>query len=75
MLTVNGIYDGEKIHLLQKVEQNKNFKVIVTFLEAITDINEIHGPKPYAVNDSFSFWEDSGENLYDDHEKNDPLQL
>ena len=64
MLTFNGIYDRGDIHLLQKVEKKKKYKIIVTFLEAIDDAEENRPLHPYEVNDSFSFWEDGGE---DDH--------
>ena len=74
MLTVTGFYDGEKIHLLQKVEKKKNYKVIITFLESITGEEEFHTTRPYVVNESFSFWEDSGEDLFDDYVSKDPPQ-
>jgi hypothetical protein len=61
MLTVNGIYDGEKIYLLEAVEKKKVHKVLVIFLEQIIEAEEWHATRPYVPDESFSFWEDGGE--------------
>lgn len=43
MLSINGIYDGEKIVPKEPIpiEKGKNFKVIITFLEPVKEDEEI----------------------------------
>lgn len=74
MLTVNGIYEDGKIQLLQKVEKKKRHKVIITFIEPIDHAEEDRPLRPYEVNDSFSFWEDSGEDIREDPFPGNPQQ-
>jgi hypothetical protein len=69
MLSVKEIYDGNKIKLLYKAPGAKKYKVIVTFIE------EINGNHDQEIRDfssrtnSFAFWEDEREDLYQDYLK------
>jgi len=70
MLAVKGIFDGQKVHLLEKVTETKKFKVVVTFIEEVADGEDISVIREYAADEpAFSFWQDSGENLYQDYLK------
>ncbi len=67
MRSVKGIYDGEKINLLEKVEQQKPCKVIVTFMEDEADIEHL---RQYpADEDAFDSWKVEEEDLYQDYLK------
>lgn len=64
MQTIKGIYDGKLIRPLEKTPKNKKYKVIITFLEEIDDTSELRNFS--AQTSSFSFWENTEEDLYQD---------
>ncbi len=67
MRSVKGIYDGEKVKLLEKVEQQAPGKVIITFVEDEADIENL---RQYpADEDAFDFWKSGEEDLYQDYLK------
>lgn len=66
MQTVKGLYKGGKVELLEHVDIDKPCKVIVTFVED-DDVNALR--KYSADEDAFSFWNDSGEDVYQDYLK------
>ena len=64
MLTVTGIYDGEKFVVLEKFPNEKRFKVMITFVEEMDEDKELRN---FSANtESFEFWNDSREDLYQD---------
>ncbi len=67
MRSVKGIYDGEKIRLLEKVEQQKPCPVIITFIEEESDSEKLRS-YPGDV-DAFNFWRAEEEDLYQDYLK------
>ena len=70
MVSIKGIYDGQRVLPLEKVEGNKKYKVIITFVEEITDSDEADELRNFASqSDSFSFWEDGKEDIYQDYLK------
>ena len=66
MLSVKGIYDGKRIHLVEGKLPQKRYKVIVTFLEEVKDSGEDVRDFSSAGN-GFEFWEDPREDLYQDY--------
>ena len=65
MIAVEGIYDGENVVPLEKVPVSKRYKVIITFIEEIDEAEEIR--QLTAQTDSFKFWENPGEDIYQDY--------
>ena len=66
MLSVKGIYDGEKIRFLDEVKIKTPQKVIVTFLE---EPEENFQKELYALaekSSSFDFLKEPGEDIYTD---------
>lgn len=67
MLAVRGIYDGNSIIPLEKIESKTKSKVIITFLDEIND-NEMDEIRNMASStESFDFWNEPGENLYQEY--------
>jgi hypothetical protein len=64
MLSVKGIYDGERIHVLEKPPGRKKYKVVITFLEEIDDDEELRTFT--SQSEAFSFWNDKREDIYQD---------
>lgn len=64
MLTVKGIYNGKEFVALESFPANKNFKVIITFVEELNEDEEIRDFS--AQTDALDFWNDERENLYQD---------
>lgn len=64
MLTVEGIYDGKNFVVTEGFPKEKRFKVIITFVEELDETEELRDFT--ARNDSFEFWNDSREDLYQD---------
>jgi hypothetical protein len=66
MLAIQGIYDGKSIQPLEKIPNNKKpSKVIITFIDEIENDSVIR--EFSAQSDSFLFWNDERENLYQDY--------
>jgi len=65
MLAVHGIYDGKTVKITDKISEKKKFKVVVTFIEELEQVdNELRNFS--AQTRGFDFWEDPGENIYQD---------
>jgi hypothetical protein len=68
MLAVNGIFDGKHVKITDKITETRKYKVIVTFVEEVShDDNEIRDFS--AQVSGLDFWEDSGEDIYQDYLK------
>jgi hypothetical protein len=64
---VRGIFNGQNIQLLEKVEVKANTMVLVTFLEEATPEAEVREmtSKP----SGFEFWDNISEDIYQDYLK------
>ena len=64
MVSIKGIYDGEKLRLLENITIQKPCKVIVTFIEEEGD----KSLRQYTADeDVFDFWNASEEDIYQDY--------
>ncbi len=69
MISVQGIYDGKSVKILEKITDKKKFKVVVTFIEEIKpDDSELRSFS--AQTTSMGFWENKEENIYQDYLRN-----
>ncbi len=69
MLSVTGIYDGKSIYPVEAINEHRNYKVIITFVEELND-EETEGLKlrNFGMNNqSFEFWQNPGEDIYQDY--------
>ena len=64
MLTVKGVYNGTDFLVLEKFPKNKNFKVMITFVEEIDEKEKIR--QFSAQTEGLDFWNDERENIYQD---------
>ena len=65
MISVNGIYDGKSVRLLDNFTDQKKYKVVVTFLEEIEIIDsELRDFTSQTI--GLDFWNDSKEDIYQD---------
>ena len=69
MRSVKGIYDGEKVQLLEKINADKPCKVIVTFIEDKAGTEFRNYP---ADEGAFPFWTAKEEDIYQDYLKKKP---
>ena len=68
MLSVNGIYDGEKIKPLEKINSKKKYKVIITFVEELNKTDDGEAIRSFSSQTSgLEFWNDDKENIYQDY--------
>ena len=65
METIQALFDGTNFIPLEKVPVSKKYRVIITFVEEIDETEEIRNLS--AQTDSFSFWEDTREDIYQDY--------
>lgn len=65
MQTIEGYFDGKTFIPLEKVPVSKKYKVIITFVEEIDETGEIRNLT--AQTDSFKFWENEEEDIYQDY--------
>ena len=65
MQTIQALFDGTNFIPLEKVPVSKKYKVIITFVEEIDETEEIRNLS--AQMDSFGFWEDEKEDIYQDY--------
>lgn len=66
MFAVNGIYDGKTVKITDKITEKKKFKVVVTFIEELEQVdNDMRSFS--AQTKGLDFWEDSRENIYQDY--------
>jgi hypothetical protein len=67
MLSVNAIYDGEKIRLLDEVDLKSPRRVIVTFLDdGVDDLPATELLKLSAASGALDFLNDPAEDVYTD---------
>ena len=64
MQTIEGIFDGKTFIPLEKIPVSKSYKVIITFVEEIDETELVRHLS--AQTDSFRFWEDEKEDIYQD---------
>lgn len=64
MQTIEGIFDGKNFIPLESVPVSKRHRVIITFVEEMDEDEEIRNLT--AQTDSFTFWEDELEDIYQD---------
>ncbi|MBK6997013.1 MAG: hypothetical protein KA138_05730 [Saprospiraceae bacterium] len=64
MLAIPAIYEGGKFFPLEEMPAKGKFKVIITFIEAIDDEEDVRNFA--AQTDAFSFWESEEEDIYQD---------
>lgn len=64
MQTIEGIFDGKNFIPLESVPVSKRHRVIITFVEEMDEDEEIRNLT--AQTDSFTFWEDEQEDIYQD---------
>lgn len=69
MKTVNGIFDGKRVHLLEKVKGNKKAKVTINFGDELSEEEIARIFPTYAQSDAFDFWCSSEEDIYQDYLK------
>jgi hypothetical protein len=65
MQTIQALFDGTNFIPLEKVPVSKKYRVIITFVEEIDETEEIRNLS--AQTDSFVFWEDEKEDIYQDY--------
>ncbi len=66
MFAVRGIYDGKKVKITDRFSEKKRYKVVVTFIEELPlEENEI---RDFASQtESFDFWKNKAEDIYQDY--------
>lgn len=67
MVTVKGIFDGKNVKALEDLPEGKRYKVLITLLEEIKEEEEIR--YVFSNNDSFSFWVNEKEDIYQEYLK------
>lgn len=71
MFAVRGIYDGKQVKITDRLSDNKRYKVVVTFIEELpeeeTEIREFA-----SQTESFDFWENTVEDIYQDYLSDKP---
>ncbi len=64
MLAIPAIYESGKIFPLEKIPAKGKYKVIITFVEALGDEEDVRNFA--AQTDALSFWENEEEDIYQD---------
>jgi len=66
MFAVRGIYDGKKVKITDRISDKKRYKVVITFIEELPlEENEIRNFA--SQTESFDFWENKAEDIYQDY--------
>lgn len=65
MRAIKGIFDGENFIALENFPKKKKYKVVITFIEEIDTDEEIRSFS--AQTKALSFWENEGEDLYQEY--------
>ena len=68
MLAMHGIYDGKNIKITDKITEKKKYKVIITFIEEISQ-NDDDLRNFSSQTQGLEFWNDSREDVYQDYLK------
>ena len=66
MLAIHGIYDGKTIKITDKVTEKKKYKVVITFIEEISQ-NDEDLRTFSSQTKGLEFWNDSREDVYQDY--------
>ena len=74
MLSITGIYDGKRIYPAEAINEHRNYKVIITFVEELNseETEELRLRNFGANNQSLKFWNDPQEDIYQDYLKTTP---
>lgn len=65
MVAIQGMFDGQAILPMEALPTRKKYRLIITFVEEITDEEE--EVRAFAASsDGFGFWESEEEDLYQD---------
>ena len=62
---IDGYFDGKHIVPLGEIKSKKHYKVRITFLEELSPEDELR--MLTSGSDAFEFWNDPGEDLYQDY--------
>ncbi len=65
MLALEGIYDGKRFVVKEKIPFSKSYKVIITFVEEIDQVDEVREFSSQTT--ALDFWADEKEDLYQDY--------
>ena len=66
MFAVRGKYDGKKVKITDQISEKKRYKVVITFIEELPlEENEIRNFA--SQTESFDFWENKAEDIYQDY--------
>ncbi len=65
MLAIQGIYDGNSIIAIDDFPKDKKYKVIITFVEEMDDMDEVRDLAAQTM--AFDFWHDEAEDLYQEY--------
>jgi hypothetical protein len=66
MFALKGIYDGKQVKITDPILDNKKYKVVVTFIEELPqEENEIREFSSHS--ESFDFWDNKAEDIYQDY--------
>ena len=67
MLSIKGIYDGKTVKPVVKIKTTKKYNVVITFLEEVKEPIEEYSLREFtAQQKGLGFWDDKGEDLYED---------
>jgi hypothetical protein len=65
MQTIEGIFDGKTFIPMEEIPVSKAYRVNITFVEEIDETEDLRNLS--AQMDSFKFWEDEREDIYQDY--------
>ena len=65
MIAIKGIFDGKTITALENIPVSKRSKVIITFLDANDEDEDMRNFT--SQDEGFDFWKSDGEDLYQDY--------
>ena len=66
MFSLRGIYDGKKVKITDGISDNKRYKVVVTFIEELPQEEDLI-PDFTSQSESFDFWDNKAEDIYQDY--------
>ncbi len=67
MQTIEGIFDGKTFIPMERIPVSTAYRVNITFVEEIGETEELRNLSSQM--DSFEFWEDECEDIYQDYLK------
>ena len=65
MIAIKGIFDGKSIRALENIPVSRSSKVIITFLDANVEDEEMRNFT--SQEEGFDFWNNDREDLYQDY--------